>query len=343
MTSHPTDKTSAMIKNPPPWPNGARCAVAFSFDVDADSVVHINHPERVNEELHALTYMRYDPLVAVPRLVDLFNDAGVPVSYFVPGWVIERYPAAVECIAAADNEVAHHGYLHESPNQQTEAEERRALTQGIEIIEQATGRRPVGYRAPYYGISQRTLDLLIEAQFEYDSSLFADDVPADLRQSQGHVGGATRAGVGRRLQPVCIRTRVRLPHESIVAAVRDGGVSGGVRCDVGVRRTVGVGVAPRGQWPAVTRPRDQRPGRVHARQGRRLVRHPRADCRARARTGCERTVVATGSTRSRITTRQFRRYGIWSASADARCRASSRGRRPLRGIAPAPKCARPTR
>ena len=83
-----------MIKNPPPWPNGARCAVAFSFDVDADSVVHINYPERVNEELHALTYMRYDPLVAVPRLVDLFNDAGVPVSYFVPGWVVERYPAA---------------------------------------------------------------------------------------------------------------------------------------------------------------------------------------------------------------------------------------------------------
>lgn len=185
MTSHPTDKTSAMIKNPPPWPNGARCAVAFSFDVDADSVVHINHPERVNEELHALTYMRYDPLVAVPRLVDLFNDAGVPVSYFVPGWVIERYPAAVECIAAADNEVAHHGYLHESPNQQTEAEERRALTQGIEIIEQATGRRPVGYRAPYYGISQRTLDLLIEAQFEYDSSLFADDVPLIFDNRKG--------------------------------------------------------------------------------------------------------------------------------------------------------------
>ena len=91
--------------------------------------------------------MRYDPVVAVPRLVDLFGDAEVPVSYFVPGWVIERYPAAIECIAAADNEVAHHGYLHEWPNQQTAVEERRALTQGSSSSSrrQEAGRSATGH------------------------------------------------------------------------------------------------------------------------------------------------------------------------------------------------------
>ena len=84
-----------MIKNPPPWPDGARCAVVFSFDVDADSVVHATHAERAVDMPHALAHMRYDPLVAVPRLLDLFGGYQVPVTWFVPGWVIEAYPDQV--------------------------------------------------------------------------------------------------------------------------------------------------------------------------------------------------------------------------------------------------------
>ena len=176
-----------MINNPPPWPNDARCAVAFSFDMDADSIVHLNHPSSVNDELHALAYMRYDPIIAVPRLVDLFAERDVPVTYFVPGWVIERYPQAVGRIVEAGNELAHHGYLHEWPNQQSAHEERRTLEKGIELIEQACGRRPRGYRAPYYGISQRTIDLLIDAGFDYESSLYADDVPFLLDNGAGTI------------------------------------------------------------------------------------------------------------------------------------------------------------
>ena len=166
-----------MIKNPPPWPDGARCAVAFSFDVDADSTVHLTYPDSVDDQLHALTYMRYDPVVGVPRLVDLFAQFDIPVTYFVPGWVIERYPAAVEYILSRDNEIAHHGYLHEWPNLQSPEAERCALEQGIELIEKATGARPRGYRAPYYGLSRHTMDYLIEEGFAYESSLFADDIP----------------------------------------------------------------------------------------------------------------------------------------------------------------------
>jgi peptidoglycan/xylan/chitin deacetylase (PgdA/CDA1 family) len=174
-----------MIEHPPPWPNDARCAVAFSFDVDADSIVHVNFAGRLDRELHALAYMRYDPLVAVPRLVRLFADYAIPVSYFVPGWVIEHYPAAIDCILSRDNEIAHHGYLHEWPNKQTPDEQRGALERGIGLIERATGARPRGYRSPYYGLSQHTVDLLIEAGFDYESSLFADDVPILLDNGRG--------------------------------------------------------------------------------------------------------------------------------------------------------------
>ena len=47
-----------MIVNPPPWPNGARCAVAFTLDVDAETVVRVRHGGRAIDEPHALAHMR---------------------------------------------------------------------------------------------------------------------------------------------------------------------------------------------------------------------------------------------------------------------------------------------
>lgn len=176
-----------MIKNSPPWPNGARCAVAFSFDIDADSIVHATHRAGALDMAHALAHMRYDPFVATPRLVDLFAEHGVPLTCFVPGWVIEAYPAAIETILKHDNEIGHHGYFHEWPSQQTVEEERWTLQRGIDIIERFSGRRPRGYRAPYYGLSRLTFDLLIEAGLIYDSSLFADDVPILLENGRGRL------------------------------------------------------------------------------------------------------------------------------------------------------------
>ena len=174
-----------MIDNPPPWPDGKRCAVAFSFDVDADSTVHVSSGQRLDKELAALAYMRYDPLVALPRLTRLFGEHQIPVSFFVPGWVIENYPEVVEHIMAHDNEIAHHGYIHEWPNQLSLDEERDLIERASDIIERASGRRPCGYRAPYYAVTEQTVNLLIDAGFAYESSLFADDVPLLLDNGHG--------------------------------------------------------------------------------------------------------------------------------------------------------------
>jgi peptidoglycan-N-acetylglucosamine deacetylase len=174
-----------MIKNALPWPNGARCAVAFTFDVDADSVVHAIHGSDALDQLHALAHMRYDPFVGLPRLVDLFSSYQIPVTYFVPGWVVDTYPTSIEYAFKSRSEVAHHGHFHEWPNKQTPADERQALESGIRSIERLTGGAPKGYRAPFYALSRRSLDLLIEAGFLYDSSLFADDVPIVFDNGRG--------------------------------------------------------------------------------------------------------------------------------------------------------------
>lgn len=174
-----------MISNIPPWPNGAKCAVAFSFDVDADSVVHAGHRRAAVDKIHALAHMRYDPFVALPRLAKMFGSFNIPVTWFMPGWVIETYRHEVDVVLNYSHEVAHHGFYHEWPNEQSREEERDTLQRGIETIRNMTGIAPVGYRAPYYGLSKNSFDLLIEAGFEYDSSLFADDIPIILDNGKG--------------------------------------------------------------------------------------------------------------------------------------------------------------
>jgi peptidoglycan/xylan/chitin deacetylase (PgdA/CDA1 family) len=177
-----------MIKNPPPWPGGARCAVAFSFDVDADSVVHAAHGPAAIGMPHALAHMRYDPFVATPRLAAMFAEREVPITCFVPGWVAETYPSAVEAILESGrNELGHHGHFHEWPSSQSVEAERESLQRGTEVLTKLSGKRPRGYRAPYYGLSAATYDLLIEMGFDYDSSLFADDVPILLDNGKGRL------------------------------------------------------------------------------------------------------------------------------------------------------------
>ena len=56
-----------MIRNTIPWPNGARCAVAFTFDMDADSILHLAHHASAPSRVMALSMLRYGPEVAIPR------------------------------------------------------------------------------------------------------------------------------------------------------------------------------------------------------------------------------------------------------------------------------------
>jgi peptidoglycan/xylan/chitin deacetylase (PgdA/CDA1 family) len=176
-----------MIKNPVPWPNGARCAVAFTFDMDADSILHLAHHSSADTRVAALSMLRYGPEVAVPRLVDLYEQFGMRQTFFLPAWCMERYPAAVEVILKGGHEIAHHGYLHEHPNSCEPEQERYWFQRASEVIERMTGRRPRGFRAPSYRFSRSTLDLLVQEGLTYDASLMGDDVPYLLENGVGRV------------------------------------------------------------------------------------------------------------------------------------------------------------
>lgn len=165
-----------MIQNPIPWPNNARCACAITFDIDADSLIHIARPADSHQRLYPISMGRYGPTVALPRILDTYARLGLQQSFFVPGWCLEQYPDMAEQILKQGHEIGHHGYLHEDPLVSGDTQQywfEKAMTAHQKIC----GQKPVGYRAPVYNINQTVVDLLIQHDFRYDSSMMADDIP----------------------------------------------------------------------------------------------------------------------------------------------------------------------
>ncbi len=176
-----------MIKNPPPWPNGARCAVSFTFDMDADSILHLAHHASAHNRVAAISMLRYGPEVAVPRIVEMYRRFSMRQTFFLPAWCIERYPRAVETILRDGHEIGHHGYLHEHPNGLPEEEQIYWLRRASEVIKRVTGKAARGIRVPTYKFSAATLDHLVADGFDYDASLMGDDVPYLLSNGHGSV------------------------------------------------------------------------------------------------------------------------------------------------------------
>lgn len=174
-----------MIENPIPWPNGAKCAAAITFDIDADSLIHISRPADGHNRLYPISMGRYGPLVAVPRILATYRRLGLKQSFFIPGWCLETYSKTVEAILTDGHEIGHHGFLHEDPTVISDAEHVYWFDKALAIHERICGRKPRGYRAPVYNMTQGVIDHLIGHDFVYDSSLMGDDHPYVLQTGSG--------------------------------------------------------------------------------------------------------------------------------------------------------------
>ena len=174
-----------LIENPIPWPNNAKCAVAFTWDMDADSILHLAHPEQAGNLLSAQSGLRYGPEISVPRLCRVYQDLGMRQTFYVPGWCMERYPRTIELLLKHGHEIGHHGYMHENPTELSRDEEEDWLYKALESFDKYVGKRPKGWRGPMNGFSRNSLELLLAAGFEYDSSLMGGDVPYMLKGETG--------------------------------------------------------------------------------------------------------------------------------------------------------------
>jgi len=99
----------------------------------------------------------------------------VKATFFVLGWLAERYPDLVRRIQKEGHEIACHGYGHKLIYTQSKKEFREDVRKAKAVLEDITGSEVIGYRAPNYSItnkSQWAFEILVEEGFKYDSSIF---------------------------------------------------------------------------------------------------------------------------------------------------------------------------
>src|SRR5713226_6425146 len=109
------------------------------------------------------------------RTLELLGEAGCHATFFVLGWVTDRFPRLIREIAEQGHEIACHSYRHRLIYQMAPDEFRADTRRAKQLLEDACGRAVRGYRAPSFSIRQDSLwafEILTELGFAYDSSIF---------------------------------------------------------------------------------------------------------------------------------------------------------------------------
>jgi len=163
---------------PKSWPNGAKVAVCLSWDMDNETF----NIASGNTAPVILSQGQFGATEGLPRIMELYDRHNIPGSFYIPAVTGLLYPEVVkELTKRPRHEIGIHGWIHESlTDLDDRAEEERLLNKAIDFWTKATGKKPVGYRAPAWAFSKYTLDLIRKAGFSYDSSAMGMDEPYEV-------------------------------------------------------------------------------------------------------------------------------------------------------------------
>ncbi|MFT4940016.1 MAG: polysaccharide deacetylase family protein (PEP-CTERM system associated) [Paraglaciecola sp.] len=142
--------------------------------VDVEDFFHVSAFESI---ISPDKWQEYQPRVAAntQRLVDLFAKHDVKATFFVLGWVAERYPELIKNIHAQGHEVASHGYAHRRASEQSRDEFFADVKRSKDHLEDLLGEQIIGYRAPSFSIgytNEWAFEVLVELGFKYSSSTY---------------------------------------------------------------------------------------------------------------------------------------------------------------------------
>jgi peptidoglycan/xylan/chitin deacetylase (PgdA/CDA1 family) len=181
------------------WPNNAKLAVsiAINFEEGAENSIEAGDDtaERIGEvttvvppgvrDLGQEQLFAYGMRAGIWRILSALACRSIPATFWMCGYAVQRVPQIARRVVEAGHEAACHGWRWRPHSEFTDPDaERRSLLQCIEVIESATGTRPVGF---YCRGSQSdyTRDLLIDLGFEYDSNALDDDLPYWVKGKNG--------------------------------------------------------------------------------------------------------------------------------------------------------------
>ncbi len=141
------------------------------------------------EDWHDSAYLRdyvneenkIDRIVpATENILNLFSKYKTKATFFTLGSIAEKYPELIKSINDEGHEIASHGYTHTPLWNQCSEEFRLDLQKTNKILEEITGKKVIGFRAPYASLNQQTawmIDVLKSEGFKYDASMFPMKTP----------------------------------------------------------------------------------------------------------------------------------------------------------------------
>jgi len=153
------------------WPDGARCAVALSFDSDHET----NELRDGGKSIGRLCWGEYGSRVGVPRIRALLDRHDVKATFYVPAVSALLHPEEQRALVADGHEIGIHGWIHELNSVLPYEAERDLMMRSADALERITKVRPVGLRTPSWDFSFNTLRIQKEMGLLYDSSLMADE------------------------------------------------------------------------------------------------------------------------------------------------------------------------
>lgn len=111
------------------------------------------------------------------RILDLLDHHQQKATFFILGWVAEKYPALVLEIDKAGHEIGYHSYYHFHIDKLLEnGTFKEDLNRGLGILESITGKKITSYRAPYFSFANEpkpVVEALLNAGIKNDSSIIA--------------------------------------------------------------------------------------------------------------------------------------------------------------------------
>lgn len=159
------------------WPQGKRCAAAFTIDFDGQSPYLWRTRNSNPKALGEWEQRAFGPREGVYRILDMLDRLDIRASFFIPGVIADRYPQAVEAIHRAGHEIGLHGYLHERVDELSHDEIEASIVNGKAAIERIIGPQEMGYRSPSWEMTAETFALLKKHNIPYDSSMMGYDHP----------------------------------------------------------------------------------------------------------------------------------------------------------------------
>jgi len=170
------------------WPGDKRLAVSIVVNYEEGSE-HSQAVDRMVEgvgeflpidiparDLGNESAYEYGPRVAIWRILATLAKSRSKATFFATAEALRGNPEAARAIVEGGHEVCDHGLRWTEHYRYTHAQEKKAIRRSVEIIEEVTGRRPVGFYAREPSVN--TVRILEElGGFLYDSDAYNDDLP----------------------------------------------------------------------------------------------------------------------------------------------------------------------